>query len=136
MTKLTYFEKDDDLLEPYKSELEINEIRVKLSDRSLQLIAPLERLKIDLANQLIRNGFLGTSGYITASALDAAQNSASAAIRKGDKRGYNAAKTVSDLRRLHLLIEMMKCQGMKLQRNSLTGAKKNRNLVTEVYHDS
>ena len=111
MTKLTYFEKDGDLLHPYKSDLEINEIKVKLSDRSLQLIAPLERLKIDLANQLIRNGFLGASGYITASALDAAQKSASAAIRKGDNRGYNAAKTVSDLRRLHLLIEMMKCQG-------------------------
>ena len=111
MTKLTYFEKDGDLLHPYKSELEINEIKVKLSDKSLQLIAPLERLKIDLANQLIRNGFLGASGYITASALDAAQKSASAAIRKGDNRGYNAAKTVSDLRRLHLLIEMMKCQG-------------------------
>ena len=101
----------------------------------MQLIAPLERLKIDLANQLIRNGFLGASGYITASALDAAQNSASAAIRKGDKRGYNAAKTVSDLRRLHLLIEMMKCQGNETE-EILTGAKKNRNLVTEVYHDS
>ncbi len=111
MTKLTYFEKEDDLLQPYKSELNINEIKVKLSDKSLQLIAPLDRLKTELANQLIRNGFLGASGYITASALDAAQKSASAAIRKGDNRGYNAAKTVSDLRRLHLLIEMMKCQG-------------------------
>ena len=123
MTKLTYFEKDDDLLEPYKSELEINEIKVKLSDKSLQLIAPLERLKVDLANQLIRNGFLGTSGYITASALDAAQNSASAAIRKGDNRGYNAAKTVSDLRRLHLLIEMMKCQGNETAKKFLDRCK-------------
>ena len=123
MTKLTYFEKDDDLLEPYKSELEINEIKVKLSDKSLQLIAPLERLKIDLANQLIRNGFLGASGYITASALDAAQNSASTAIRKGDKRGYNAAKTVSDLRRLHLLIEMMKCQGNETAKKFLDRCK-------------
>ena len=123
MTKLTYFEKDDDLLQPYKSELEINEIKVKLSDKSLQLIAPLERLKIDLANQLIRNGFLGASGYITASALDAAQNSASAAIRKGDKRGYNAAKTVSDLRRLHLLIEMMKCQGNETAKKFLDRCK-------------
>lgn len=113
MSKLTFFEREDPLLKPFKSDLNIQEIQIKLTDRLLQILAPVERLRDNLAEQLRRNGFLSPTGYITALALDSAQKSASTAIRKGDKRGYNAAKTVSDLRRLHLLIEMIKCQGTK-----------------------
>ena len=113
MSKLTFFEREDPLLKPFKSDLIVQEIQIRLTDRMLQILAPVERLRNNLAEQLRRNGFLSPSGYITALALDSAQKSASMAIRKGDKRGYNAAKTVSDLRRLHLLIEMIKCQGTK-----------------------
>ena len=38
---------------------------------------------------------------------------ASRAINRRDSRGYSAAKKISDIRRMHMLLDLLKTQGLK-----------------------
>tara|TARA_B100000925_G_scaffold156520_1_gene117547 strand:+ start:1 stop:1851 length:1851 start_codon:yes stop_codon:yes gene_type:complete len=58
-------------------------------------------------------GFMGSVKNLTSRIITEAQQSISRAIGRRDKRGYNAARKVSDIRRMHMLLDLLKTQGVK-----------------------
>ena len=68
---------------------------------------------------------------MTSWAINEAQRRASAAIQRDDKRGYDAARRIGDIRRLVRLIDLVETQGVKcalayLERSDSERRKKNR----------
>jgi ERCC4-related helicase/ERCC4-type nuclease len=100
------------LLEPYAVDLSLATERLTMPAALNDLIAPLALEEDGLAERLRRQGFLADVGHLTASMLDEAQRRASSAIARQDRRGYDAARSIADLRRLHLLVDLLRCQGM------------------------
>jgi ERCC4-related helicase len=70
----------------------------------------------------MRGGFLVGNQRVTTATIEEAHRRASAAIRRGDKRGYDAAKKIADLRRLHRLIDLLRSQGVLCARAYLDRA--------------
>ena len=56
---------------------------------------------------------MGSVKNLTSRIITEAQQSISRAIGRRDKRGYNAARKVSDIRRMHMLLDLLKTQGVK-----------------------
>ena len=114
--------REDDLLKPYASEMNIDEHRFDSPPLLLELIAPLVILEEEEAEILMRGGFLVGNQRVTTATIEEAHRRASAAIRRGDKRGYDAAKRIADLRRLHRLIDLLRSQGVLCARAYLDRA--------------
>lgn len=106
--------RDDAGLAPYAVDLSVASEHLVLPETLLHLIAPLAEEERDLADRLRRQGYLADTGHITAAMLDDAQRKASASIARRDRRGYEAARAVSDLRRLHMVLDLLRCQGMEV----------------------
>ncbi|MDG1551077.1 MAG: helicase-related protein [Candidatus Poseidoniaceae archaeon] len=111
--RLDVSRREEPLLEPYSVDLENIPIRVDLPDELITLIHPLQAHQNDEVKRLQRLGFLAPTQHLTSKIIDAAQKNASIAIQRRDARGYDAARRISDLRRMHLLIDLLKTQGMK-----------------------
>jgi Fanconi anemia group M protein len=83
-----------------------------------------------------------TKEYIGTNDIERAQQSASRAIQQRDVRGYDAARRVADLRRIHILINLLQTQGTKVANAFLNraeeegrqGRKTNRMLALPVVH--
>ena len=110
--------REDAGLAPYAVDLSVASEHLS-HQRPCSLIAPLAEEERDLADRLRRQGYLADTGHITAAMLDDAQRKASASIARRDRRGYEAAKAVSDLRRL-MLLDLLRCQGMEVAKHSST----------------
>ena len=111
--RLDVSRREEPLLQPYGVELNNQPIRIDLPDELLTLIFPLQSHQNDEAERLQRMGFLAPTKHLTSKIIEDAHKSASAAIQRRDARGYDAARKISDLRRMHLLIDLLKTQGLK-----------------------
>jgi|SaaInlStandDraft_2_1057019.scaffolds.fasta_scaffold00220_26 Fanconi anemia group M protein len=111
--RLHITKRDDDLVQPYITSMDIEKHNLNLPDKLLEIIRPLRILEAEEGELLKRGGFLTSHGRITTAAIEEAQRRASAAIGKGDARGYDAAKRIGDLRRLHRLIDLLDTQGLR-----------------------
>ena len=111
--------RDDSGLAPYAVDLSVASEHLTLPETLLHLIAPLAEEERSVADRLRRQGYLADTGHLTAAMLDDAQRKASASIARRDRRGYEAARAVSDLRRLHLLLDLLRCQGMGVAKSFL-----------------
>ena len=111
--RLDVSRREEPLLQPYGVELNNEPIRIDLPDELLTLIFPLQSHQNDEAERLQRMGFLAPTKHLTSKIIEDAHKSASAAIQRRDARGYDAARKISDLRRMHLLIDLLKTQGLK-----------------------
>ena len=111
--RLHVTKREEDLVQPYVTAMEITKHEIILPQNLLEIIRPLRILEAEEAEFLSRNGFLIKTGRISTAALEEAQRRASAAIGRGDPRGYDAAKRVGDLRRLHRLLDLLDTQGLR-----------------------
>tara|TARA_B100001564_G_scaffold76891_2_gene61473 strand:- start:10805 stop:13405 length:2601 start_codon:yes stop_codon:yes gene_type:complete len=111
--RLDVSRREEPLLKPYGVELHNEPIRIELPDELLTLIFPLQHHQNEEVERLQRMGFLAPTKHLTSRIIEDAQRSASAAIQRRDARGYDAARRISDLRRMHLLIDLLKTQGLK-----------------------
>ncbi|RJU83166.1 MAG: hypothetical protein DWB99_02995 [Candidatus Poseidoniales archaeon] len=111
--RLDVSRREEPLLEPYSVDLVNIPIRLDLPDELNTLIHPLQAHQNEEAKRLQRLGFLAPTQHLTSKIIDAAQKNASTAIQRRDARGYDAARRISDLRRMHLLIDLLKTQGLK-----------------------
>ena len=130
------------LLSAYDVDMNIHTHLLDLPDTLLSLIAPLRTHFNDEVAHLQRQGFMPTKEYIGTNDIERAQQSASRAIQQRDVRGYDAARRVADLRRIHMLMNLMQTQGTKVAQAFLnraeeegrSGRKTNRMLALPVIH--
>ena len=121
--RLHVTKRDEDLVQPYITSMDIKKHELNLPEKLQQLIRPLRVLEGEEAEFLSRSGFLVNPGRITTAAIEEAHRRASAAIGRGDARGYDAAKRIADLRRLHRLLDLLDTQGLKCAIKYLQRAK-------------
>ena len=121
--RLHVTKRDDDLVQPYITSMDIKKHELNLPEKLHEIIRPLRILESEEAEFLSRSGFLVNPGRITTAAIEEAQRRASAAIGRGDARGYDAAKRIGDLRRLHRLLDLLDTQGLKCAVKYLERAK-------------
>ena len=105
--------KDEALLKPYAVTLHNDVIYVDLPESLKTLIFPLQEHQSLEVESIQRMGFMGSVKNLTSRIITEAQQSISRAISRRDKRGYNAARKVSDIRRMHMLLDLLKTQGVK-----------------------
>ena len=105
--------KDEALLKPYAVTLHNDIIYVDLPESLKTLIYPLQEHQSREVESIQRMGFMGSVKNLTSRIITEAQQSVSRAISRRDKRGYNAARKVSDIRRMHMLLDLLKTQGVK-----------------------
>jgi Fanconi anemia group M protein len=105
--------KESSLLQAYKVNMQITPHYLELNDEIKKIIQPLEVHQNSEAEQLRKMGFLAPTGHITSKLIENAQRSASIAIQRRDARGYNAARKISNLRRVHILLDLLRTQGLK-----------------------
>ena len=130
------------LLSAYDVDMNIHTHVLDLPETLLTLIAPLRTHFNDEVAHLQRQGFMPTKEYIGTNDIERAQQSASRAIQQRDVRGYDAARRVADLRRIHMLMNLMQTQGTKVAQAFLnraeeegrSGRKTNRMLALPVIH--
>ena len=106
-------QREEDLVQPYITAMEIEKHELALPDQLLDIIRPLRILEADEAEFLRRGGFLVRTGKITPQQSMKHKEGQSAAIGRGDARGYDAAKRIGDLRRLHRLLDLLDTQGLR-----------------------
>ncbi len=104
--------KDESLLRPYSVKLHNDIIYVDLPESLKTLIFPLQEHQSREVENIQRMGFMGSVKNITSRIITEAQQSVSRAISRRDKRGYNAARKISDIRRMHMLLDLLKTQGV------------------------
>ena len=121
--RLHVTKRDDDLVQPYITSMDITKHVLSLPDNLQEIIRPLRILESEEAEYLSRTGFMANHGRITTAAIEEAHRRASAAIGRGDPRGYDAAKRIGDIRRLHRLLDLLDTQGLKCAINYLERAK-------------
>ena len=121
--RLHVTKRDDDLVQPYITSMDITKHVLSLPDNLQEIIRPLRILESEEAEYLSRTGFMANHGRITTAAIEEAHRRASAAIGRGDPRGYDAAKKIGDIRRLHRLLDLLDTQGLKCAINYLERAK-------------
>ena len=105
--------KDEALLKPYAVTLHNDVIYVDLPESLKTLIFPLQEYQSLEVESIQRMGYMGSVKNLTSRIITEAQQSISRAIGRRDKRGYNAARKVSDIRRMHMLLDLLKTQGVK-----------------------
>ncbi|MGB1568078.1 MAG: helicase-related protein, partial [Candidatus Poseidoniaceae archaeon] len=114
--------REDDLLQPYAVDMNIATIRVMLDATTLALLEPLEAHQFEETEALKRQGFLAPTEHLTAGLIEEAAQRASIAISRRDPRGYDAARRISDVRRMHMLLDLLKTQGLRSARSYLERA--------------
>ena len=114
--------REDYMLRPYAVDMNIATIRVMLDETTLGLLEPLEAHQFDEINTLRRQGFLAPTEHLTAGLIEEAAQRASIAISRKDPRGYDAARRISDVRRMHMLLGLLKTQGLRSARSYLDRA--------------
>ena len=114
--------REDDLLQPYAVDMNIATIRVMLDATTLALLEPLEAHQHEETDALKRQGFLAPTEHLTAGLIEEAAQRASIAISRRDPRGYDAARRISDVRRMHMLLDLLKTQGLRSARSYLERA--------------
>jgi len=114
--------REDDLLQPYAVDMNIATIRVMLDATTLALLEPLEAHQFEETDALKRQGFLAPTEHLTAGLIEEAAQRASIAISRRDPRGYDAARRISDVRRMHMLLDLLKTQGLRSARSYLERA--------------
>ena len=130
------------LMQPYDVDMEIHLHRLDLPDTLTTLIQPLKTHFEGEVHHLQRLGFLAPKEYIGTRDIEKAQLSASRAIQQRDVRGYDAARRVADLRRIHILTNLLQTQGTSVAKAFLDraeeegrgGRKTNRLLALPVIH--
>ena len=105
--------KESSLLQPYKVNMKITPHYLELGDELNKIILPLEYHQNSEAEQLRKMGFLAPTGHLSSKLIEDAQRKASIAIQRRDTRGYNAARKISNLRRIHILLDLLRTQGLK-----------------------
>lgn len=134
--------RDEALLKAYDVDMKIHTHAVDLPPALEVLITPLRTHFNDEVSHLQRLGFMPTKEYIGTNDIERAQQSASRAIQQRDMRGYDAARRVADLRRIHILINLLQTQGTNVAQAFLNraeeegrnGRKTNRMLALPVVH--
>lgn len=132
----------DPLLSAYDVDMKIHTHPLDLPESLITLIAPLRTHFNEEVAHLQRQGFIPKKEYIGSNDIERAQQSASRAIQQRDVRGYDAARRVADLRRMHILMNLMQTQGTKVAQAFLnraeeegrSGRKTNRMLALPVVH--
>ena len=114
--------REDDLLRPYAVDMNIATIRVMLDATTLALLEPLEAHQFQETDALKRQGFLAPTEHLTAGLIEEAAQRASIAISRRDPRGYDAARRISDVRRMHMLLDLLKTQGLRSARSYIERA--------------
>ncbi len=109
--RLDVSKKDDPLLGPYTVQLDVVPHRLELSESLTTLLHPLQAHQDEQAEHLRRLGFLAPTGHLSSKLIEEAQRRASMAIQRRDRRGYDAARRIGDLRRMHLLLDLLRTQG-------------------------
>ena len=135
--------RSEPLLSEYDVDMSIHTHAIDLPDSLTTLIAPLRSHFNEEVANLQRQGFMPKKEYIGSNDIERAQQSASRAIQQRDVRGYDAARRVADLRRLHILMNLMQTQGTEVAQAFLnraeeegrTGRKTNRMLALPVVHN-
>ena len=105
--------KESSLLQAYQVNMQITPHYLELEDELKEIILPLEVHQRAEAEQLMKMGFLAPTGHLTSKLIEEAQRRASIAIQRRDTRGYNAARKISNLRRVHILLDLLRTQGLK-----------------------
>ena len=130
------------LVAPYDVDMEIHQHRLELPPALQTLLQPVEQHFDEEVAHLKRLGFLPPKEFIASGDIEKAQLRASRAIAQRDVRGYDAARRVADLRRVHMLTNLLKSQGTEVARSFLQraedegrqGRKTNRMLALPVIH--
>jgi len=99
---------------------------VMLDSTTLALLEPLEAHQFEETDALKRQGFLAPTEHLTAGLIEEAAQRASVAISRRDPRGYDAARRISDVRRMHMLLDLLKTQGLRSARSYLERAEEQR----------
>ena len=110
--KLDISKRNEPMLKPYAVELHNDIVPVDLPDTLKTLIYPLQEYQSTEVETLQRMGFMAPVKNLTSKIITDAQQSVSRAISRRDARGYNAARKVSDVRRMHMLLDLLKTQGV------------------------
>ena len=134
--------REDPLLQAYDVDMTIHLHRLDLPETLTTLLAPIQAHFNEEVAHLQRQGFLAPKEHIGTADIERAQLSASRAIQQRDVRGYDAARRVADLRRLHILTNLLQTQGTSVAKAFLdraeeegrSGRKTNRMLALPVVH--
>jgi len=110
--RLDISKRDEAMLKPYAVELQNDIVPVELPETLNTLIYPLQEYQATEVETLQRMGFMAPVKNLTSKIITDAQQSVSRAISRRDARGYNAARKVSDVRRMHMLLDLLKTQGV------------------------
>ena len=105
--------KEDPMLQPYAVDMSTVPHRLPLPNTLTTLIQPLKAHFEQESKHLQDLGFLSPTAYISGKMIDEAQHRASQAIQRRDVRGYDAARRIGDLRRTHILLDLIQTQGLK-----------------------
>ena len=130
------------LMLPYDVDMDIHLHRLQLPDTLLTLLEPIKSHFDSEVAHLQQLGFLPPKEHIGTRDIEKAQQSTSRAIQQRDVRGYDAARRVADLRRLHILMNLLQTQGTSVAKDFLdraeeegrSGRKTNRMLALPVVH--
>ena len=125
--------KTDDLVVPYSTSMDILKHQINLPEELLEMIQPIKILEAEEAGYLSRVGFLPKSDRVTTAIIEEAKRRASAAIGRGNPRGYDAAKRIADLRRIHRLVDLLETQGVKCALKYLHRSKFDNNRKTKRF---
>ena len=130
------------LVAPYDVDMKVHQHRLELPPALNTLLQPIEQHFEEEVAHLKRLGFLPPKEFIASGDIEKAQLRASRAIAQRDVRGYDAARRVADLRRIHMLTNLLKSQGTEVAQSFLQraedegreGRKTNRMLALPVIH--
>ena len=134
--------RQEPLMQPYDVDMDIHVHRLQIPDALATLLLPIKLHFDEEVTRLKRLGFLPPKEHIGTRDIEKAQQSASRAIAQRDVRGYDAARRVADLRRLHILMNLLQTQGTSVAKDFLdraeeegrSGRKTNRMLALPVVH--
>ena len=143
VNQLDVSKRDEPLVKPFDVDMKIHEEFIDLPAALRVLITPLEDHFSSEVKHLQQLGFLAPKEHVSSGDIEKAQLRASRAIQQRDVRGYDAARRVADLRRMHMLVNLLKTQGTDVARSFLEraeiegrdGRKTNRLLALPVIHE-
>ena len=143
VNQLDVSKRDEPLVKPFDVDMNIHEEFIDLPPALSVLITPLEAHFSSEVKHLQQLGFLAPKEHVSSGDIEKAQLRASRAIQQRDVRGYDAARRVADLRRMHMLVNLLKTQGTDVARSFLEraeiegreGRKTNRLLALPVIHE-
>ncbi len=135
--------RNEPLLARFDVDMNIQTHEVDLPETLLDLIKPLQAHFQREVEHLQQQGFLAPKSYIGTRDIEKAQLRASRAVQQRDVRGYDAARRVADLRRIHMLTNLLQTQGTSVakafldraEREGRDGRKTNRMLSLPVIHE-